>query len=241
MKKIFLCFILFFTIPLGYCQQIIGLNGLLNTPSAFMKADGTFMVGANYLPREVSAKVFDYNTINYYLDLTFLPFLEVNYKMTLFQMEEGKYTNQDRSFAVRLQLLKEKKYRPALLIGGNDILTTNKANTNKIISTSNSGNQYFGNVYVVLSKNIPIRKSKFITNLGYYSDLFSKGQSKGVFGAIGFAPGFYSDMNIILEYDSRVWNIGSTAVLFKHLSLTVFLYEFRYLTGGLAYQFVIPH
>lgn len=33
-----------------YAQHSMGVTGLLNIPTADMQVDGTFMVGANYLP-----------------------------------------------------------------------------------------------------------------------------------------------------------------------------------------------
>ncbi len=85
----------------------------------------------------------DYNSGNYYLNITFLPFLEVNYRCTFIKVTNGKF-NQDRSFAVRGRVLRESKHIPALVVGANDIYT----------SGSGKGNQYFGAMYGVTSKNL---------------------------------------------------------------------------------------
>ena len=39
-----------------------GLTGLLNIPTADMQVDGTFMVGANYLPEQMLPDFWDYNS-----------------------------------------------------------------------------------------------------------------------------------------------------------------------------------
>ena len=84
-----------------------------------------------------------YNSGNYYLNLTFLSFLEVNYRMVLLQNgETSKYTEQDRTFGLKLQLLKEKKIRPAIAIGGGDIYSRFSDDVNKT----------FGSYYAVATK-----------------------------------------------------------------------------------------
>lgn len=57
-----------------------------------MQKDGTFMMGINYLPDIITPEPFNYNTANYYFNITFLPFFEVSYKMTLFS-NDGRYNH----------------------------------------------------------------------------------------------------------------------------------------------------
>ena len=111
-------------IPLfSFSQPIDGATGLMKIPSADMQKDGTFIVGGNYLPDAITPnKSFNYNTGNYFFNLTFLPFTEFTYRSTLLSWN-GNH-NQDRSFGLRLRLIKESKLRPSLVIGGNDLYTT---------------------------------------------------------------------------------------------------------------------
>ena len=64
-------------------QHSLGVTGLLNIPSADMQRDGTFMAGANYLPQEMLPREWGYNSGNYFVNLTFLPFMEVAYRLSL--------------------------------------------------------------------------------------------------------------------------------------------------------------
>lgn len=74
----------------SYAQHSMGVTGLLNIPTADMQADGTFMVGANYLPEQMLPEHWDYNSGNYFLNMTFLPCLEIGYRCTLMKLKTGK-------------------------------------------------------------------------------------------------------------------------------------------------------
>ena len=49
----------------------MGVTGLLNIPTADMQVDGTFMVGANYLPEQMLPDFWDYNSGNYFPECDF--------------------------------------------------------------------------------------------------------------------------------------------------------------------------
>lgn len=71
---------------LGCCmgvqaQYSMGNTGLLNIPTADMQKAGTFMGGGNYLPNGMTP--FNFNTGNYFVNITFLSFLELSYRCTL--------------------------------------------------------------------------------------------------------------------------------------------------------------
>lgn len=96
------------------------------------------MVGANYLPEQMLPEHWDYNSGNYFLNMTFLPCLEIGYRCTLMKLKTGKW-NQDRSVSLRLRPLKEGKYWPSVVVGSNDALTTGQLNTFSEVT----GNRYF--------------------------------------------------------------------------------------------------
>ena len=62
-------------------QYSMGNTGLLNIPTADMQEAGTFMGGGNYLPNGMTP--FNFNTGNYFVNITFLSFLELSYRCTL--------------------------------------------------------------------------------------------------------------------------------------------------------------
>lgn len=186
------------------------------------------MFGGNYLPEAIMSTTWDYNSGNYYLNITFLPFLEVNYRLTLLQtVRTGKYNQQDRSFALRGRLFKEQRFFPSVVIGANDLYTH---------TSGNKGNQNFGVVYTVATKNFGWRESNISATLVYGIDAFQKKQYSGVFGGIAFSPCFFKQMIFMAEYDSKVFNAGVSLLLFNHLYLHAFAYDLKYFCGGVAYK-----
>ncbi|WP_421918653.1 YjbH domain-containing protein [Marinifilum sp.] len=217
-----LCFSIF-----SEAQIITGSTGLLNTPSAEMQEDGTFMFGANFLPEEMTPDRFNYDTGNYFLNLSFLPFLDVTYRCTLFKRSwSGKYTGQDRTFGLRAQLIKEKKYMPAIVFGGNDLYS----------EESDGSNQHLGALYAVATKNIRCNYFSIGISIGHGFKAYNGSQIDGFFGGISISPGKRKAISMIAEYDSNNVNLGASVLLFKHLYLHSFLYDSRYPVGGFAYK-----
>jgi len=211
-------------------QPVSGTTGLLNIPSAEMQQEGTFFMGANYLPDAMTPEWFDYNTGNYYFNITFLPFFEFTYRLTLMKMNTGNY-NQDRSFGMRLRLLRERENLPAVVIGGNDLYTTLGGST-----------QYFNALYAVASKNFSLGNSSLGVTAGYGYKGFGKqqhGNLEGPFGGVSFAPGFFTPLHFIGEYDSNAVNAGASVLLWRHLFLFGLLHNMKTPAGGFALFFYL--
>ena len=147
-QPICLLFIVMWFCP-AQAQYSMGVTGLLNIPTADMQRDGTVMLGGNYLPKEMLPTHWDYNSGNYFVNATFFPWLELAYRCTLMKVEETGKWNQDRSVSIRLRPLKEGKWWPAIVIGSNDVLTTNELNTFK----DPGGTRYFSSVFAVGTKH----------------------------------------------------------------------------------------
>lgn len=211
-------------------QTIQGITGLLNTPSAQMQKDGTFMMGINYLPDIITQKSFDYNTVNYYFNITFLPFCEVSYKMTLFN-NDGKYNRQDRSIAIRGRLINERHIMPSVVIGANDIYTQG----------SDSGNQHFGVLYVVTTKQFKCNKNILGSTIGYNFSLFRHHYYQGIFGGLSFSPSFFNQLNLITEYDSNHLNVGGSCLVLNHVHLALFICDFKDIVGGITYKIYLEN
>ena len=226
MKYFFLSLLLIVTISVIKAQPTSGTTGLLNIPTAEMQRDGTFMFGGNYLPEAMTPEPFSYNTGNYYLNITFLPFWEVNYRLTLLKIDGTGGHNQDRSFALRCRILKERKYIPAIVVGGNDVYT----------SSSGGGNQYFGAVYMVATKNFQCGILTLSFTIGYGIDTFDKKQYAGIFGGVALSPAFFKPLSLIAEYDTKAINAGASLFLFNHLYIQAFVYDMKYFCGGVQYK-----
>lgn len=216
-------------------QQINGVTGLLSMPSAEMQPDGTAMVGGNFLNKHIVPPVFGYNTYNYYLNVTFLPFMEVAYSCTFFRRvndgKAGKIFNQDRNFSLRLRALRESKYVPAIVVGSNDAYTTKGDFMSK-----NKKNQYFGSIYIAASKHFMIGQERIGANLSYIYGPRGDSRLKGFAAGVSYSPSIARSTTLIAEYDASTFNVGAQALLFNHLFAQVILQDVKYFSAGLAYK-----
>jgi len=224
MRGIFLLFFIVLWSVVSKAQTLTGTSGLLNIPSADMQADGTFMMGANYLPK-INQPSLGYNSGNYFFNLTFLPFFEVALRCTLLKRANGRYTGQDRSVNVRFQLLKEKEYMPAITIGVNDLY-----------SESKKGNQHVGSSYIVLTKHFKVDQTTIGVTSGYGFKILKTNEFVGLFGGLALTHNSFKQFTFMSEYDGKGVNIGGSLLLFKHLYLLSMVEQLKYFTGGVAYR-----
>lgn len=233
--KIIYVIIFFCIISSAGAQQSLGNSGLLNTPSADFNPDGTFSLGINYLPTKITPDYFDYPTANYYLNLTYFSFLELTFRMTLMKIEsnKNKYSNQDRAMSVRLKLINESKFIPAVVVGADDFLTSDFISV--IDNNDTNKNQYFGSLYVVTTKNFNLHDHNIGLTLGYAIPA-KRTHNDGVLAGIRFNPSFYRPLSIITEYDTKHVNLGVSALLFKHLNIHCYAINFKDFSAGISYR-----
>lgn len=234
MLKLLLSFLLSAGSLFLHAQYSMGVTGLLTIPSADMQADGMFMAGGNYLPEAVTPGYWDYNTGNYYVNITFLPFVEMAYRCTLLRgnFDKGNKWQQDRSVSLRLRPLKEGKWWPAVVVGSNDAFTTNKLNP----FDESKGNRYFSSIYAVATKHWSLGRHVLGLTLGGNIPFRKDNFRKGVFGGVSYAPAFLKTVVLMADYDSRAVSLGASARLFNHLSLHAFCYDFKAVSAGIRYE-----
>ena len=99
-------------------QSTLGVTGLLNSPTAEMSSDRTVKIGGNFLPKQFTTDMWDYHTFNFFINITFLYFMEVSMNNTAFDLwNAGYFSNVDRSISVRFRPLKEVNTGLPLLLG----------------------------------------------------------------------------------------------------------------------------
>lgn len=212
-------------------QYTMGNAGMMNTPSADMNETGTFVFGANYLPEQIVP--FGYNTGNYFAGITLFPFLELTYRETLlkttYMAEKPKFNQQDRSLSVRLRLMKERKFLPALVVGTHDPF-------------ADLGRNYYQGFFGVMTKHFNIGNNEIGISAGYlgYTGEYNR-LNDGVFAGVTLKPAFYKDMTFMAEYDTKNVNVGVAARMWKHLSVHLFTAGFNSIAGGLRYECVLIH
>lgn len=237
MNKRICTLIIFFScfLHLLPAQTTVGMTGLLTLPSAYMQPDKTVMAGGNFLNKEVTPSSFNYHTFNYYLNITILPFLEVGYSCTLFKAtdkfvpsKKGKFVNQDRSLSARLRLLKEGRYYPSVVLGGNDITDS--------FLTSSPGNSYYSGIYLAATKHFTIKKETLGIHLAYTYTRRKDACVKDISLGVTYTPSFAPALNLIAEATRTDLNIGATYLFFHHLYLQTLLQKGKYFSGGVGYK-----
>ena len=236
----FVLLVLITLIPLHVSAQLtVGTTGLLNMPSAEMQQDKTLMIGGNYLNKGITPPSWYYGTYNYFVNVTFFPWLEVSYVSTLFSAEhlglkKKGFTNEDRFFAVKLRVLKEGqfwKYMPAVVLGTADPYTESGDGT--------SGNGYFNRYYLAVSKHFQIENQQIGVHLTYLKNKRKDYKLNGLAVGLTWNPSFQKNLCIIAEYDTKDFLLGATYLLFNHLHLQVEMQRMTRFSGGLAYKFYL--
>lgn len=240
-------------------QYVYGTTGLLHMPTADMQKDKTFLFGGAFLDYEATPRHFAYDTFNYYINITFFPWLEVAYTCTLHkgvpgnywpQQTWGKFVNQDRQFSGRLRLWKEgwwKEWTPQIVIGANDPGTHASYGGGEIVSSSNSGNGHWQRYYIAATKHLDLQG---IGNLGIHAayvynerkDYHLNGPAMGVNLKMGLPEDktwkkMLNGLNLMGEYDSRTINVGASYAIWKdYINVIAELTECKYFSGGVFFK-----
>lgn len=232
-RRLIFLFLFVLTSLFSEAQPIDGATGLMKIPSAEMQKDGTFNVGVNYLPDVITpSEYFDYNTENYYFNITFLPFVEFTYRSTIMKLED--IHNQDRSFGLRWRIIKESDFFPSLVLGGNDIYSSRQGLnlTGKVAD----GNKFFNSFYGVATKHVEFKQSILGITLGIGTGGNQKLNLNGFFGGITFVPASQPELRLMAEYDADVISCGADYLVLKHIYLFGMVYNMKSFAGGLAYR-----
>ena len=149
-------------------------------------------------------------------------------KMTMATGRTG-YHNQDRSNTIRIRPLKESRYFPAVVIGGDDLLTEGKT-------------PYWGAYYGVLTKTIGFRSGHQLQlrRVGIFIKVISLYIIR-TFRRSSLYSLFLSGIEIHGGIDTHGWNIGAAMRFWKHLSVNVFTREFTCVSAGLRYECTLIH
>lgn len=250
-------FILFLCLCLGlgagkiHAQFTNGVTGLLHMPNAEMQRDGTFVLGGNFLSKEnlPNNRWWGYDTYNYFVNVTFFDRLEIAYVMTLVQGKNngyhwpeftyGKFVNQDRHFAARIQAVKEGewwKHMPSIVLGVNDPTTGGHFDYTEG-AVSGESNGYFNRWYIAATKHFETRYGELGVHAAYLYNKRTDYPLNGPAVGVNFRPNFDRDLNFIVEYDAKTFNIGATySIWADHFNFLVELQQGRYLSAGLVYK-----
>ena len=236
-------------------QFTYGTTGLLHMPTADMQKDKTFMAGGGYLNSHATPNAWTYNTWNYYINITFFPWLEIGYTCTIFDewVNRGVLVhmiNQDRSFHGRLRVWKEgwwNEWTPQIVVGVNDFTTGGYGGVSDYtdIATEGDGNGYFNRYYIAATKHLSWY-GEWGVHAAYVYNKRGKDKLNGV--AVGVDYQFalkgeefwqkaVNGLNLMAEYDSKFVNIGAKYALWKdHINVITELRECKYPSVGVYFK-----
>ena len=257
MKKLFvICGLLLLLANTAMAQFTYGTTGLLHMPTGEMQRDKTFMAGGGYLNSHATPARWNYHTWNYYVNITFFPWMEVSYTCTIFDemVKRGQYTihmeNQDRFFSGRLRLWKEgwwKWWTPQIVIGGNDVLhgSAEGGSIGSLEGSSIYGNTFFQRYYIAATKHLSWRGEWGIHAAYVYSKRIGH-KFNGL--ALGVDYRFVlpeealwqrvvNQMTLMGEFDSKCVNIGARYTCWKdRINVVAELRECLYPSVGVYFK-----
>ena len=251
LRKLFIvtCFMLLGLSAMA--QFTYGTTGLLHMPTADMQKDKTFMAGSGYLDKHATPDRWYYDTWNYYINITFFPWLEVAYTCTIFDEwlanRKVHMINQDRSFHGRLRVWKEgwwKEWSPQIVVGVNDF-TTGAGTDYGEMAVEGDANGYLNRYYIAATKHLSWYGVWGI-HTAYVYNKRGKDKLNGV--AVGVDYQFalkgeepwqkaVNGLNLMAEYDSKFVNIGAKYAVWKdHINIITELRECKYPSVGVYFK-----
>ncbi len=205
----------------------LGMTGLIYTPSAYLPKWGMLDFGFTHYHKNAAFTkgANEYSERSFLTNVTFLPFMELSLKLTkpYTTPVDDNYGLGDRSISIRAQLIKERTHLPAILIGIQDIL---------------SSNSYFKTNYIVFTKKVNVKQFVMVTSLGYgHSPEEALGDYlQGTFGGVQV---YWKTVNFLAEYDTKQLNVGLGYQFRKRLFLKTALVNGRYFSGSINLRFFI--
>ena len=234
-------------------------TGLLQMPSGEMQKSGTFMITNNFINEHTLPQNnpwWGYNTFMYGFNITFFSRLEISYICVLYMGKEGvfhwpketwgRYTNQDRHFALRVQLFREGEFgldwMPSVVVGVSDPYTLGLTSPKAI--AERTGNGFFNRNYICATKHFQTKIGEVGIHLGYQynerEDLSYNAPCAGISWMPVWIQTDWLKTKTILEFDSRTINFGLIASIWKdHIEAMVELQAMKWISAGLRYKVVL--
>lgn len=220
-------------------QQYTGMGGLIHVPSADMDSVPVAHLGAHYIDKSMVPDIMTldgkkYNSWTNYLTVQPFRWLEVGYGYTLWKFHrnhnrkaEVGFYSKDRYFSLRIQPIREKKWWPSVVVGGNDV-----------VGSGNNGSSVSNNIknfYIAFSKHIMFMGQYIGAHIAYrkYRQSFNN-KWNGVVGGLTIQPSFYRPLRFIAEWNGCDANVGVDCTLFRYVMLQASLQNMQNFSGGIC-------
>ena len=229
-------------------------TGLLQSPSAEMNREGTFMITNNFMNKHsISEWYWGYHTFEYGFNINLWSRLEIGYVCVILDGKRKSNPterdlimfNQDRHFTAKVLLLREGEFglswMPALAAGFSDPVTAIGGQDYNQESVSGDSNGFFNRYYLVATKHFNTNVGAIGAHLGYQYNRRTDFPMNGPCVAIDWEPIWLNKPNFslkaIAEYDSRTFNIGFIASIWEDRFEAMFeLMAMRWVNFGVRYK-----
>lgn len=192
-----------------------GYSGLLSMPSADVLQDGGLSIGFSNRLNPAFHPQADRQR-SYYFAFGFLPRLEIGAR--LFEVDDASgrpLSVGDIAPNIKLRLLDERKYRPALAVGSQDMYGTGFLTSDFIVTGKTWG---------------PVR-----TTIGYGRSRRGSNRLDGLF--YGAEAALHRTAGFIAEYDAKTFSLGMRLAPLRRLKADVMLQGRDRFALELSYQF----
>jgi Exopolysaccharide biosynthesis protein YbjH len=229
---ILVCVLFVFCFEKIRAQSVNGIPGYVRIPTANFNPDGSLVFGVGFLPKEYLDYTKNKNdALAYYASLTFLPFLELDFRLTrILDLPDNSHHTVDRMPSIRLRLIKQKKWYPSVAVGVHDFLS----------SLDTGVARHFSASYLVCTRSFYLNRKtiKLDGTIGFGTDWLNSKDHEfvGLFGGLSVNWERVKWANVMIDYDGRTMNAGVNFVFFKHLKLMAGLQGLDQFTGTIAYQ-----
>lgn len=234
----FIALLLLFSFSVS-AQSLTGTRGLIKAPTARMYESGTLAIGMGYVPSKFFKRTYNQKSYPFeqlqgvrtgnaglttFITVNPLPFMELMFRYTHeLNMVVNPQTTYypDRMFTARLKLLEEKDYKPAILLGLQDV----SALTETTCKTCSN----FTATYLVGSKMLKYENLTFDVSIGYAADLtrLPAKDFKGFFGGIEIKYDQFEKAQLLIDYDSTSFNMGLQGYLLNRIHTVIGIMDFE--------------
>lgn len=248
----------FIFLPISvFAQYHVGTTGLLHMPSADMQRDKTLMIGGSFLNSNMIP--WSYNTFNYYVNITFFPWLEIAYDLTLNKgvpggywppKTWGKFVNQDRQFSARIRLWKEGwhyDWMPQVVLGTNDPGSHKDHGGGSIVIGDDNNTNHFTRFFFAATKHLVFEG---LGEIGAHAAMIYSREDYNYFTRPAVGANFelnlletdkwqkwVNGLNLMAEFDGEGINIGSSYKIWRdNINVIMELHECKYLSGGIYFK-----
>ncbi|MDO4181524.1 MAG: YjbH domain-containing protein [Bacteroidales bacterium] len=223
-------------------QEYTGISGLIHTLSAEINPVGTARIGGFFLNKDFLPDVMTcqsggekakYDSYNHFVSVVPFSWIELAYTCTLLKRERvtgdghPKFQMKDRYMSVKIRLLKEGRWHPAIAIGSNDPYHFSSKETP----------DYYTNFYLAATKHLNLKGHELGIHVSYrwYKEETNR-KWQGITGGLTYRPAFARNLRGIVEYTGNDINIGADCYLWKLLFLQASLQNGKDFSGGIMLQ-----